>query len=155
MLERLIDLLRASLAASRAQRTSLGQEAALVAAYLDILAVRMGERLRYTIDVPPELAAAAVPPLTLQPLVENAIRHGLEPKLAGGTLAVRARATDGALQLDVDDDGLGFGDPGGAGVGIDNLRDRLAAAYGARARLAISDLAPGTRVRVTLPLDDR
>jgi sensor histidine kinase YesM len=153
MLEQLIDLLRATLAASRSGRTTLGQECALVGAYLDILGIRMGERLRYAVDLPRELAGATVPPLSLQPLVENAIKHGLEPKLAGGAVSVRARAVDGALQVDVEDDGLGFDDPKGAGVGLANLRERLRAAYGERARVAISDRAPGTRVRLTLPLE--
>jgi signal transduction histidine kinase len=153
MLERLIDLLRSSLAASRGAHTTLAQECALVAAYLDILSVRMGERLRYRIDVPAELAGARLPPLSLQPLVENAIRHGLEPKLGGGTVAVRARAADGGLQLDVDDDGLGFGHGAGGGLGLANLGERLAAIYAGRARVTICELAPGTRVRLSLPLE--
>jgi sensor histidine kinase YesM len=153
MLEQLIDLLRATLAASRSERTTLGQECALVGAYLDILGIRMGERLRYTVDLPGELAEATVPPLSLQPLVENAVKHGLEPKLAGGTVSVRARAVDGALQVDVEDDGLGFDDQKGAGVGLANLRERLRAAYGERARVAVSDRAPGTRVSFTIPLE--
>ena len=153
MLERLIDLLRASLAASRSERTTLGHECALVGAYLDILRIRMGERLQYAIDLPAELAEATVPPLSLQPLVENAIKHGLEPKLAGGTVSVRARAVDGALQVDVEDDGLGFDDQNGIGVGLANLRERLGAAYGERARVVVSDRAPGTCVRLTIPLE--
>ena len=153
MLEHLIDLLRASLDASRSPRTTLGQECALVAAYLEILSIRMGERLHYQVDLPPELAGAALPPLSLQPLVENAIKHGLEPKLAGGTVAVRARKANGVLQLDVEDDGLGFGDKAKAGVGLANLRERLAATYGEGGRVTISDLSPGTRARLTIPLD--
>ncbi|MGE5161767.1 MAG: sensor histidine kinase [Betaproteobacteria bacterium] len=153
MLERLIDLLRASLAASRSERTTLGQECALVGAYLDILGIRMGERLRYCVDLPAELTGAAVPPLSLQPLVENAIRHGLEPKLAGGTVWIRARVIDRTLQVDVEDDGLGFDGQEGVGVGLANLRERLRAVYGERARIAVSDRAPGTCVRVTIPFE--
>jgi LytS/YehU family sensor histidine kinase len=153
MLERLIDLLRASLAASRSPRTTLGQECGLVSAYLDILAIRMGERLQYAIDLPPELASARLPPLSLQPLVENAIKHGLEPKLGGGRVVVRARAVDGTLRIDVEDDGLGFTRESGSGVGLQNLKERLSASYGADARLLISELAPGTRVQLTLPLE--
>ena len=152
MLERLIDLLRASLAASRSERTTLGQEAALIAAYLDILRIRMGERLSYRIDVPPDLMDAAIPPLSLQPLVENSIKHGLEPKLEGGSVRLIARSTDGALQLDVEDDGLGFSSPAGGGVGLANLRDRMASLYGEKARLVVEELARGTRVRLTIPL---
>ena len=152
MLERLIELLRASLAASRSERTTLGQETALIAAYLDILRIRMGERLSYTISVPPELLNVSIPPLSLQPLVENSIKHGLEPKLEGGSVHLSARAADGALQLDVEDDGLGFSPHPGAGVGLANLRDRISSLYGARARLVIEELARGTRVRMTIPL---
>ncbi len=152
MLERLIELLRASLAASRSERTTLGQETALIAAYLDILRIRMGERLSYTISVPPELLNVSIPPLSLQPLVENSIKHGLEPKLEGGSVHLSARTADGALQLDVEDDGLGFSPHPGAGVGLANLRDRISSLYGARARLVIEELARGTRVRMTIPL---
>lgn len=152
MLERLMELLRASLAASRSERTTLGQETALIAAYLDILRIRMGERLSYTISVPPELLNVSIPPLSLQPLVENSIKHGLEPKLEGGSVHLSARTADGALQLDVEDDGLGFSPHPGAGVGLANLRDRIASLYGARARLVIEELARGTRVRMTIPL---
>jgi sensor histidine kinase YesM len=155
MLERLIDLLRASLAASRSERATLGQECDLVAAYLDILGIRMGDRLRYRIDVPADLANASIPPLALQPLVENAIRHGLEPKLAGGSITVRARRADGVLQLDVEDDGLGFPDQPGGGVGLSNLRERLAAAFGPAARLVVTETRPGTRVRLTIPEEAR
>lgn len=151
MLERLIDLLRASLAASRSDRTTLGQEAALVAAYLDILSIRMGERLDYSIDVPDHLAGARIPPLSLQPLVENAIKHGLEPKVDGGKLRLVARGANGALQLDVEDDGLGFSPTSASGVGLSNLRDRLASLYGEQARLVIEEIAGGTRVRLTIP----
>lgn len=151
MLERLIDLLRGSLAASRGQHTTLAQECALVAAYLDILGIRMGPRLQFSIDLPAELEGARLPPLSLQPLVENAIQHGIEPKLAGGTVAVRARRSGGQVQIEVEDDGLGFPADPGLGVGLENLRERLRASYGDRAQLVIADRAPGTRVTLTLP----
>lgn len=153
MLERLIELLRSSLAASRADRATLGQESALLAAYLDILKVRMGNRLDYILDIPSELTSAHLPPLTLQPLVENAIRHGLEPKVDGGTVQVRAQALEGRLMVEVEDDGQGFRPGAGAGVGLDNVRDRLASQYGDGARLVIEEARPGTRIRITLPLE--
>jgi sensor histidine kinase YesM len=152
MLERLMELLRASLAASRSERTTLGQETALIAAYLDILRIRMGERLSYTISVPPELLNVSIPPLSLQPLVENSIKHGLEPKLEGGSVHLSARTADGALQLDVEDDGMGFSPHSGTGVGLTNLRDRMSSLYGEKARLVVEELARGTRVRMTIPL---
>ena len=151
MLERLIALLRASLSASRATNATLAQEVELLHAYLDILAIRMGRRLRYRIDVPAELGAQSLPPLLLQPLVENAIKHGLEPKLAGGSVQVGARRLGDQLELTVADDGLGFRPGPAAGVGLSNLREGLTALYDEKARLAIEDLQPGTRVRITLP----
>src|SRR4029453_7042662 len=148
----LIDLLRASLAASRSERTTLAQETAGIAAYLEILRIRMGERLSYTIDVPSNLMSAHIPPLSLQPLVENSVKHGLEPKLEGGRVHLTARSTDGVLQLDVEDDGLGFPLHVGGGVGLTNLRQRIASLYGDRGQLAVETLARGTRVRMTIPL---
>lgn len=154
MLERLIELLRASLQSSRAPQSTLGQEFDLLRAYLDILAIRMGTRLAFSIDAPPELREVALPPLLVQPLVENAIRHGLEPKVGGGRVAVTARADGDDLLIEVADDGQGFGATTAAGVGLANLRERLAALYGARGRLTIEDALPGTRARVRIPRSD-
>ena len=152
MLERLIELLRASLSASRAQHTTLGQEIDLVRTYLDILAIRMAGRLRYEIDVEPSLRGFPLAPLLLQPLVENAIQHGLEPKIEGGRLRVVARAQGDVTEILIEDDGLGFGaTTHGGGVGLSNLRERLAALFGGAARLTIEDAQPGTRVRLRLP----
>lgn len=153
MLERLIELLRASLAASRAPLTRLDDELRLIEAYLAILALRMGPRLRVEWQIEPAARAARIPPLLLQPLVENAIRHGLEPKLEGGRVRVAARLQEGRLELTVEDDGLGFAPRADAGLGLSNLRDRLAALHGAAAYLRIEDAAPGTRVRIELPCE--
>lgn len=152
MLARLIDLLRASLDASRATSATLGQELALVRAYLDILSIRMGQRLTYVIDAPEALSELRVPPLLLQPLVENALKHGLEPKVQGGRVEVRAGATATELRLSVADDGLGFVPTSASGVGLSNLRARLAAQFGADAYLAIEERRPGTCVTLVLPL---
>ncbi|MDZ7651567.1 MAG: sensor histidine kinase [Burkholderiaceae bacterium] len=154
MLERLIDLLRGSLSASRAQHATLGQEADLLRAYLDILAIRMAHRLRYEIAIDVSLRAQPLAPMLLQPLVENAIQHGLEPKVEGGRVRITASERGPELEVVVEDDGVGFGaTTRGGGVGLSNLRERLAALYGVRARLAIEDARPGTRARLTLPLD--
>jgi len=153
MLERLIELLRASLTAARQPSATLAQEVRLLGAYLEILRLRMGDRLAYTIDVPREFGDVSIPPLSLQPLVENAIRHGLEPKLEGGHVRVLARAVESGLEVCVEDDGLGFAPRANAGFGLSNLRDRLAAIYGGRAKMSIEDRAPGTRIRISLPLE--
>jgi sensor histidine kinase YesM len=152
MLTRLIELLRASLAASRATQVDVGRELDLVRAYLDILAIRMGARLDYTIDAPAELRAHPLPPLLIQPLVENAIKHGLEPKMQGGSVKVSVRADAATLVVEVADDGLGFASSTSSGLGLANLRERLAALYDGNARLTIEDGSPGTLVRVVLPL---
>jgi signal transduction histidine kinase len=159
MLERFIDYLRASLAASRQDRATLGAEADLAAAYLDVLAVRMGDRLRYRIEVPDTLRGIAVAPMLLQPLVENAISHGLEPKVEGGEVVLSAREQDGKLWLQVSDTGVGLtaaparpSKPGG-GVGLSNLRDRLRSLYGDEAQVQLLENQPsGVTVRLLLPL---
>jgi sensor histidine kinase YesM len=152
MLESFIRFLRSSLAATRTRETTLGQEGELIAAYLDVLQIRMGARLRYRVDVPPDLAAFAFPPILLQPVVENAIGHGLEPKIEGGEVHVRAYREGAHVVIDVADTGVGFGAATHGGVGLTNLRERLAALYGAAARLEILENAPsGTLVRVRLP----
>jgi hypothetical protein len=153
MLTRLIELLRASLAASRATRVDVGRELDLVRAYLDILVIRMGQRLRYSIDAPAQLRAHPLPPLLIQPLVENAIKHGLEPKMQGGSVNVTVRTDADLLLVEVTDDGLGFAPATLSGLGLANLRERLTALYAGRARLTIEDGVPGTRVRVSLPLE--
>lgn len=152
MLESFIRFLRASLAATRSASTTLGAEAELIGAYLDVLAVRMGARLRYAIDIEPALAAFELPQLLLQPIVENAIRHGLEPKVEGGEVAVRARRSEGFVDIEIADTGIGFAPVTAGGVGLTNIRDRLRLLYGGEATLAIRENTPtGTVVHVRLP----
>ncbi len=151
LLDALIRYLRSSLQRTRAERGSLGDEVALLTAYLDVLKIRMGDRLDYTFEIPPALLEREFPPMLLQPLVENAIRHGLEPKLAGGRLRVSAAEQGGALRIVVSDDGVGFADTPGDGVGLSNVRARLAALYGPQARMAVSS-GVGAGVTATLEL---
>ncbi|MFS2136326.1 sensor histidine kinase [Duganella sp. Dugasp56] len=157
MLERFIDYLRASLASSRSEEATLGTETRLVAAYLDVLAVRMGERLRYRIELPDELRQFAIAPMLLQPVVENAISHGLEPKVEGGEIVVSARVEGAWLCLQISDTGVGLQEtasakPGG-GVGLSNLRERLRSLYGGAARVELLENQPcGMTVRLMLPL---
>ena len=161
MLDRLIAFLRSTLAASRASEHALGDEFARLDDYLALMQVRMGARLQVCLDLPPALAALQVPPLLLQPLVENAIKHGLESHVDGGTLSVSASREDHRLRLCVDDDGLGLssGLPAtlpGTGFGLAQVRERLAARYGTRAQFTL-ETGPGgrgTRACIHLPLDD-
>jgi sensor histidine kinase YesM len=152
MLAALNQLLRASLQQTRSKETTLAAEANLVTQYLTILKIRMGDRLRFSIDVPEELGVLALPPLLLQPLVENAIKHGVEPKVEGGEVSVTARKTVNGVEIEVADTGLGFGaaiGTSGTGVGLQNVRDRINAMLGPNARLEVQDRAGGgTCVRV-------
>jgi sensor histidine kinase YesM len=152
MLESFIRFLRASLGATRLESTTLGAERELIASYLEVLQVRMEGRLRYSLDVPPDLESYPLPSLLLQPLVENAIRHGLEPKVEGGEVTMRARREGGKVVVEIADSGVGFAPTTRGGVGLTNLRERLRLLFGDSASLEISD-APGagSRVSVSLP----
>jgi len=160
MLDRLNSYLRVTLSGSRATAHPLAAEFDRLADYLELMSVRMGERLRYTLDLPDDLRATPVPPLLLQPLVENAIRHGLEPKVEGGAIRVQARRVDDGAQLciEVRDSGVGLpADPlaahQGTGFGLAQVRERLATAHGAQATLQMAALpAGGTCATVRLPL---
>jgi hypothetical protein len=160
MLDHLIQYLRATLASSRTQETTLAQEFALLDAYLGLMEVRMGARLAHGLHLPDDLAGLPVPPMLLQPLAENAIKHGLEPKVDGGRIDVRAERHGHRLVLTVADTGLGIDDNGdalcsqpGTRVGTANVRERLQVLYGDAASLNLSPNHPtGVIARVTLPI---
>lgn len=154
MQKNLIQYLRAALPQMREGSTTLGKEVALCRSYLEIFKMRMEDRLQFAINVPQGLGSAQFPPMILQPLVENAIKHGLEPKADGGSLTLSADVSHGALRIVVADTGLGLGQScqGGTGVGLSSVRERLAALYGGNARLLVENNAPaGTIVLVELP----
>jgi signal transduction histidine kinase len=156
MLDRLIAFLRATLQASRSGTHALADEFARLDDYLALMAVRMGPRLAVTFDLPDTLRTAPVPPLLLQPLVENSIKHGLEPQLAGGRVEIRAERDGDRLLLSVRDDGAGLAASAsslGTRFGLQQVRQRLAALYGPAASLSL-DAAPGggTLARISLPL---
>lgn len=153
LLDALIRYLRASLLRTRAEGGTLADEVALLTAYLEVLKIRMGERLAYAFEIDPELLTRAFPPMLLQPLVENAIRHGLEPKVAGGRVTIAAARADDRLQISVSDDGLGFAATPGAGIGVANIRARLAALYGPTAGLELSSkVGAGVTATLSFPL---
>jgi hypothetical protein len=159
MQRNLIALLRASMPTMREAQDSaaprdLRRELAVIRPYLEILKVRMEERLQTVLDVPEGLQSAEFPPMMIQTLVENAIKHGLEPKPEGGALTVKAEIVHGKLAVSVADTGLGFGKAAtaGTGVGLANIRERLQLIYGTRASLAVTENpAGGTIVTITVP----
>ena len=153
MLGNLIVYLRHSLPRTEGTLSTLGQELERARAYLEILKIRMGERLRLEIQVPPALERVPVPPMMLQTLVENAIKHGLEPETAGGTVWILAREIAGKVAVTVADDGRGFSeDGGGTGIGLRNVRERLRLAYGDTANFTIvSNFPKGVAATITVP----
>ena len=156
MQRNLIGYLRSVLPNFRKPDSTLGRETEICAHYLDILKMRMEDRLQIDIVIPEQLKDARLPPMMLQSLVENAIKHGLEPKPAGGTLYLRATESDGQLAISVIDTGMGYDEqakPDG-GLGLSNVRERLSAMFGARGRLVITPNLPhGTQVRIELPYE--
>ncbi|MCZ8073213.1 MAG: histidine kinase [Paucibacter sp.] len=162
MQKNLIALLRASMPTMREANASgvrdLGRELAVIKPYLEILQMRMEERLQTEIDVPEGLLSAEFPPMMIQSLVENAIKHGLEPKAEGGLLRVKAEVLHGKLAVTVADTGLGFGRAAtaGTGVGLANIRERLMILYGSRASVTVTENQPsGTVVTITVPYRSR
>lgn len=154
MLDHMIDYLRATLGASLSPTHTLQAEFDRLRDYLELMLIRMGPRLTYTLELPAELAQHPVPTLLLQPLVENSIKHGLEPKVEGGRITVRARREGEALVLEVLDSGVGLAgaDKDHAGFGMAQVRERLASTYGADIAIElIASDAGGTRASVRFP----
>ena len=155
MLGHLLAYLRAALPQLRSDSTTLAQETELAGAYLSIMRMRMGPRLSFVIDVPPQLAAHRFPPMLLMSVVENAVKHGLEPQASGGTIRIQARRDGDRLIVVVNDDGHGLADNLGNGVGLTNLRDRLSALYADRARFTLEENFPhGARATIAIPYDE-
>jgi hypothetical protein len=169
MLDHLNDYLRTTLQASRQAMHPLADEFSRLHDYLSLMAIRMGSRMVFELDLPPALATTPVPSFILQPLVENAIRHGLEPLVAGGRIDVLARAEGSQLLLTVRDNGSGISelalaeaarllqtskDQTGQSWGLSHVRQRLHTLYGPRAGMHISPVTTGgTCVVLTLPLE--
>jgi len=153
MLEDLTAYLRITLSKTRKETTTLGQEIDMIQAYLNIFKIRMGDRLDFTIQVPEDLRHLPLPPMLIQPLVENAIEHGLEPKIEGGAIWVSARDENGRLAIEVKDSGLCFHKNNHDwGVGLTNIRKRLQALYEAEAALIFKENTPsGLTVTIKVP----
>jgi hypothetical protein len=155
MQQSLIRYLRSAMPQMRdGSRPTLGQQVGLCSAFLEIMAVRMEDRLQVVVNVPEGLKSAVFPSMMLQTLVENAIKHGLEPKTEGGRVEIRAEIADGQLAVHVMDTGMGFAPKGDGGVGLANIRERLKALYGDRAELIISvPDAGGTCATIKVPYE--
>ncbi|MEJ8827054.1 histidine kinase [Variovorax humicola] len=162
MIDQLIVYLRSALAASQTESVALSREFAQLRAYLDIMALRMGPRLSFRLELPADLEATQVPPMLLQPLVENAIKHGLEPKVGSGSIEVVARAITAGIEIRINDSGLGLpadeeeepaARPAGTSYGLQHVRDRLQAVYGPAARLSLERRQPnGVSAVVFIPI---
>lgn len=155
----LTTLLRGSLNRTRQQTTTLAQELEIAQAYLDIQSTRMQGRLHYTFDVPADLNNIPLPPLLVQPLIENAIKHGIEPSEEGGQISVSAIQDRASVIISIIDTGLGIEHSGegprptaGTGTGLKNVRERLQALYGNKAQLDLVPNEPrGVIAQITLP----
>jgi two-component system sensor histidine kinase AlgZ len=150
-LERLAGLFRYALDGSRRESVRLSDEIEVTRTYLDIESLRFGERLRYRIDVPDDLGQLVLPPLTLQPLVENAVIHGIAPRREGGSVRVTARRAGDRVSLCVEDDGPGHSSHKGSGTALEDLRLRLEVFYGGRASLERRTTEAGHTVELSLP----
>jgi two-component system LytT family sensor kinase len=150
----LSDILRSCLDETRGQETSLQDELQLVESYLEIQRIRFADRLTIDVDADPDALDACVPTLVLQPLVENAVTHGISNQRGPGRITIRARRHDGALHLTVADSGPGFGksEHHGAGVGLSSTRARLQQLYGDLQRLSTGPSTDGgAAVSIVLP----
>jgi signal transduction histidine kinase len=155
MLDRLSDLLRCVLDEGEAQEVPLHRELDYVRLYLSIEQIRFDERLQVSFAIDPAALDAAVPHMALQPIVENAIRHGIARTSVPGTIAISASGVGDTVVIRVADDGPGLGqhdEPEGWGIGLANTRMRLARLYGDAASLTVHDSTPGVTVTMTVPL---
>jgi len=152
MLGDLIHYLRTSLSRTLPATTTLDQEMNIIKAYLNIQNVRMGERLRFSIELPDALREYPLPPMLLQPLIENAVKHGLEPAIEGGEIIIKVMEEDDFIRIEVQDTGNGFSAYDTAGVGIANVRERISLLYGNKGQLILEANDPhGVKAIIEVP----
>jgi LytS/YehU family sensor histidine kinase len=155
VLRSLIAYLRAAMPRLQSQTASLGDELGLVRAYLELMHLRMPDRLKFEIDLAPELLSLRFPPMALLTLVENSVRHGIDPSEEGGVIAITGATIEGKqrVRVSVSDSGVGLTQSGGTGTGLRNLRERLKVFYGESARLDLAEIAPhGLRAEIEFPI---
>lgn len=151
----LIVFLRACMHEIRSERISLREEFAMVRAYLEVMQARMGGRLGFSLDLPEAWAQVCVPSMLILSLVENAIKHGLEPSLSGGEVRIAAWCDAGVMQVQVTDTGVGLSDQPGNGIGLQNVRERLHWMYGAGSSLTINEVdGGGVQASIYFPLKE-
>jgi len=148
MLVDLTQYLRITLDKSRSETTTLEQELDTVQVYMNIHKVRMGDRLKFSIDVADDLKKTPLPPMMIQPLVENAIKHGLESKVNGGQIDISISRENGTLRIIVADTGEGILENTSNGVGLANIRQRLKSLYGEKGRLILKQNSPSGVIAV-------
>jgi sensor histidine kinase YesM len=153
MLESFTAFLRSSLLIARSTTITLAQEMDVVKSYLAVIQVRMGSRLAFRIDLPESLRECTIAPLLIQPLVENTVKHGLEPSIGGGEVSLCAVRDNDVVRIVVADSGRGINEMGpGNGIGISNIRDRLELMYGGRGRLVLEENSPsGVKATIEIP----
>jgi sensor histidine kinase YesM len=152
MLKDLIRYLRTSLSKTRSDTTTIGQEMEMIRSYMNIFKVRMADRLRYQVDVPDSVKDIPFPPMLIQPLVENAIKHGLEPKIEGGKVFISGKENEEILRLEIADTGVGLYEESDPGTGLSNIRERLQSIYGDKGRLILEDNRPcGLKAIIEVP----
>jgi len=152
MLEQLNQYLRTSLSRTRNEQMSLRHEIELVGAYLAIIKIRMGDRLSYKIDADEASQDVYIPPLLLQPIVENAIKHGLEPKIEGGKISIRCRLANDRLIIEINDSGIGEKAAWQQGTGLSNVRERVNTFYNEQGKFSLSCNQSGSNVLFDLPV---
>ena len=146
--------LRTTLSRTRDTVTTIGEEMDIVESYLKIFKIRMGERLIYEIAVPPALKGIPFHPMLIQPLVENAIKHGLEPKINGGEIWINGSIDGNILRIEIIDTGVGLYENSNPGMGIDNIKERLEYLYGDKGRLILKENRPsGLKAIIEVPYE--
>jgi len=156
VLKSLVAYLRAAVPRLNEPASTLDRELELVRAYLDLMHMRMPDRLRYALEVDPDARFVRCPPMTLLTLVENAVRHGIDPSEEGGTITIQVRRVANRCHVRVTDTGAGFAQPsGGLGTGLSRLRERLTLAFHGDARLQVEEIAPhGVRAELEFPAEE-
>jgi len=154
MLVNLMQYLRTTLSKTRQDTSTIGREMELISAYLNIFKIRMGQRLRFKMDIPEKITNLAFPPMLIQPLVENAIKHGLEPEIEGGGILIRGEIAGDRIRIEITDTGHGFYENSDPGMGIENIRQRLQSLFGGRGRLILEENRPsGLKAIIEVPYE--